>query len=252
MHMHTHRLKAQCQGPWWLEAYERVGLTRGCQVYGNKRNSQANESQNLWHTRAHTHTNRHTQSAVSDSRVLSASDSMCVCRCACRREFSISVGAQRLLLIGKCDDTTQEAIDLPSDGDWFNSSSFQVRVCVCACIDHQQSIQWDATKNIPPSLYLCLLLLPQDFFFLNHLQQIYLPLPLSRFSSSSPSSSSFEEWEILECSVLFHAFFVAFFTVNFIKRSSVAAEAHKRGCRVISFLTFKHFQLNWHIILHIV
>lgn len=47
---HAETRGARCQGPWWLEAYERVGLTRGCQVDGNKRNSQANESRNLWHT----------------------------------------------------------------------------------------------------------------------------------------------------------------------------------------------------------
>lgn len=167
MHMHTHRLKAQCQGPWWLEAYERVGLTRGCQVYGNKRNSQANESQNLWHTRAHTHTNRHTQSAVSDSRVLSASDSMCVCRCACRREFSISVGAQRLLLIGKCDDTTQEAIDLPSDGDWFNSTSFQV----CVCMYRSPAVHSVRCNKEYTSITLSVFAsFTTGLFFLNHLQ----------------------------------------------------------------------------------
>lgn len=128
MHMHTHRLKAQCQGPWWLEAYERVGLTRGCQVYGNKRNSQANESQNLWHTRAHTQTDTHRVQFQTLEFFLRVT--ACVCVDVHVGESSVYQGAQRLLLIGKCDDTTQEAIDLPSDGDWFNSSSFQVCVCM--------------------------------------------------------------------------------------------------------------------------
>lgn len=74
---------------------------------------------------------------------------------------------------------TQEDIDLQLDVEWFNSS-FLVYMCVCvylfvrACvqvcmcmivcvsIDQQQSIQWDATKEITSLLHPCLLLSPCD------------------------------------------------------------------------------------------
>lgn len=65
-------------------------------------------------------------------------------RCVCLWEFSISAQTQSLWLIGKSDNTTQEGIDLQSDGDWFNSSSFQVCVPVCACV------YWSAAVHLEP------------------------------------------------------------------------------------------------------
>lgn len=90
---------------------------------------------------------------------------------------------------------------------------------ICVCFFYHRTFFFLTTCNKSTSSPLSLLFFISLFFLFRRVRNLGMFCPVS-------------------------CFFVVFFTVNFIKRSSVAAEAHKRGCRVISFLTFKHFQLN--------